>query len=341
MLLNFSRRALVAGTALAFAAGCSGNSLAPSQSSSVTPSSHHVGKNMRVLPGPALTGPIVVPAVPQKPNAPAGWPDRRRHHHRKRSILFVADGSSGVLMYNPYTANGSPIGSITTGVNAPAGVAVDKNSALYVTNEGNNTVTVYPKGQSSPSLTISSGIDGPYGIGVDSKGNVFVSNLNDNMLTAYAAGSKTPYETINFAPYGQAVGVGIDGNDNVWVACDTTNAVFEIPAGSTQVQNAGLQDLSGPIGVSFGNSDIIYVSNVGHSDVTVYTYGTTSPLETITSGIEHYGPTLNGFTVSDMFFQANQDDNVVGYKKGATTPFSTLSGATSPLGIASEPLVTK
>ncbi|MFZ0030718.1 MAG: hypothetical protein WAK84_02470 [Candidatus Cybelea sp.] len=64
-------------------------------------------------------------------------------------------------------------------------------------------------------------------------------------------------------------------------------------------------------------------------------------METITAGIEKYGPTLNGFTASDMFFQSNQNDNVVGYKKGATTPFSTLAGATTPLGIASEPLVTK
>jgi hypothetical protein len=40
-----------------------------------------------------------------------------------------------------------------------------------------------------------------------------------------------------------------------------------------------------------------------------------------------------------MFFQSNQDTNVVGYKKGQTTPFSTLMGATSPAGIASSPLV--
>lgn len=341
MLQTFSRRALIAGAVVACAAGCSSNSSAPSQGSALMPSASLLGKNMRVLPGPAVAGPIIVPAIPRKPNAPAGWPDRRRHHKRKKSILFVADASSGVLMYNPNTVNGSPIGSITTGVDAPSQVAVDKSGTLYVTNAGNNTLTVYPKGQSSPSLTISNGISGPYGVGVDSKGNVFVSNLNNSTITGYATGSTTPYETINFAPYGQPVGVGIDASDNVWVASDTHNTVFEIPAGSTHVKSETLLSLNGPIGVSFGNNDIIYISNFSNSNVTVYKYGATSPFETITAGIEMFGPTLNGFTASDMFFQSNENDNVVGYKKGATSPFSTLSGATTPLGIVSEPLVSK
>jgi hypothetical protein len=342
MLQSFSRRALVAGTTLAFAAGCSNYSSSPSRYSPVVASRRDVGEKMRVLPGPAVAGPIVVPAVPQNPNAPAGWPDRRGHHHkRRRSILFVADASSGVLMYDPKAVNGSPIGSITTGVNAPSQVAIDKAGALYVTNDGNNTVTVYPKGQSSPSLTIATGIDGPYGVGVDSKGKVFVSNINNNTVTAYAAGSTTPYATIDFGPYGQPVGVGIDASDNVFVASDTHNAVFEIPAGSSRVKSANLLGLNGPIGISFGNHDIIYVSNFSNSNVTVYRYGTTNPLETITAGIEMFGPTLNAFTASDMFFQSNENDNVVGYKKGATSPFSSLSGATTPLGIASEPLVKK
>jgi serine/threonine-protein kinase len=335
MLQAFSRRALIAGAALLIVAGCSGNSLNPGQSSSVNPASYHAPAGMRVLPGPAVVGPLVVPLVPQRPHAPANWPDH------KSSLLFVADASSGVLIYNPKTVNGSPTGSITTGVSAPAGVAVDKKGNVYVTNEGNNTVTVYPPGQSSPSLTISSGIGGPYGIGVDSKGDVFVSNLDSNTVTAYKSGQTSAYATINFSAEGQAVGIGVDGKDNVWVACDSSNAVFEIPAGSTTPQNAGLSGLGGPISVQFGKKDEFFVSNFSLSDVDEYAYGTTSPSATITSGLEKYGPTLGGFTKSDWYFQSNQDDNVVGYKKGASSPFSTLSGATTPLGIASSPEVKK
>src|SRR5580704_2815786 len=309
MLDRLSRRTLIATAALAFAAGCSSNnSLAPGQSSSIMPSSRQAAGGMRILPGPVVVGPLVVPLTPRAVRAPHGWPAKKK---KKSEILFVADASSGVLMYDPKKANSSPIGSITTGVDIPSQVAVDKKGALYVVNDGNNTATVYPKGKSSPSLTISSGISSPYGVAVDSKGNVFVSNLGTNEITAYAAGSTTPYETINFNSYGQAVGVGVDGKDNIWVACDSTNGVFEIAAGTTTVTNSGLTSLNGPIGVSFGHQDQIFVSNFAASDVNIYTYGTTTPSGTITSGIENFGPTLNGFTAVDAFFQSNQADNVV------------------------------
>ena len=335
---TLARRAVIAGTALSLAAGCSGTSLNPGQSSLTTSSSHRAPAGMRVLPGPVVAGPIIVPLVPGKVNAPAGWPVPR-HHHRKPEFLFVADSSSGVLIYNPRKANSAPIGAITTGVNTPAGLAVDKSGALYVANQGTGTVTVYPKGSSSPSLTISNGISSPYGVTVDSKGDVFVSNLGTNDVTAYAAGQTSPYATISFNSYGQAVGLGVDASDNIWVACDSSNGVFEIPAGSTSVKNSGLTSLNGPISVAFGKADIIYVSNFASSDVNIYTYGTTSPSGTITSGIS--GPTLGGFTAINSYFQSNQSYDVVGYLSGQTSPFSTLSGASSPLGIASSPLVAK
>lgn len=345
MLENLSRRAVIAATALAFAAGCSSSStsLAPGQSSSLIPSSQRIVAGMRVLPGPAVSGPTIVPLVPQTINAPRGWPVEPARHRRHRQLLFVADGSSGVLIYNPAVVNGSPTGSITTGVDAPAQVAVDKTSSLYVANLGNNTITVYAKGSKSPKLTISSGLSSPYGVTVDSSGEVFASNLGNNLVVGYKAGATSPFETIDFSSLGQPVGLGVDSGDNIWVACDTTSAVFEIPKGSKTPKNAGLSGLNGSIGISFGGSNLTYVSNFGAnpSNVQIYTYGTTTPKATITTGIEQNGPTLNGVTHSNAFFQSNQSYNVVGYKLGATTPFSTLKGASSPLGVASSPLVLK
>lgn len=336
MFKIYLRRSFIGSAALLFAAGCSGNSLAPSQTPPSANSAIRIVNGMRVVPGPSFAGPLVVPLAARKPDAPAGWP---AHKKKKKSYLFVADASSGVLIYDPKTPNASAIGSITNGVDIPSGLAVDTKGALYVTNDGNNTVTIYPKGQSSPSLTISSGVSGPYGIGVDSRGDIFVTNLNNDTITAYTAGATTPYATITFA-YGQPLGVGVDAMDNVWIASNE-NQVLEMKAGTTQLRDSGILGLDGPLSVAFGPKDVIYVSNFSSSDVNIYKYGTYKPSATITTGIEKDGPTLGGFTHSGAYFQSNQNSNVVGYKPGATTPFSTLQGAATPLGIASEPLVEK
>jgi len=335
MLQTFARRALLSVAALSFAGGCSGSSVTTGNSS-LTPATHRVGGAVRYVRGPAVSGPIAIPLVRAKTNAPVGWPDRKK---KGKSILFVADCSLGILMYDPKVPNSGPTGSITTGTNCAFGAAVDKKETLYVANLGGSTVTIYPKGSSSPSTTITNGIDGPYGITVDSKDIIFVTNLNNNTVTGYAKGQTTPFESIDFNPYGQAVGIGVDKGNNIWVACDTSNAVFEIAAGTQTVTNAGLTDLSGPIGISFGRKDTIFVSSFATNAVEVYKYGTTSPLETISSGIS--GPTQNGITRADTFFQSNQGINVVGYLKGKTTPFSTLTGTSAPAQIASWPLVKK
>jgi hypothetical protein len=314
---------LIASTTLAFAAACSGNSPAPSGFGPPIPSLRQS-----------------VPSMHAFPNAPLGWPKANNG-----PILFAADGPSGVLMFDPNKVNGSPEGSIVEGISGAAGLAVDSKCTLYVANISANTVTVYPRGSTAPKFTISSGLNWPYGIGIDSRDDIFVSNIYSDTLTAYHKGQTSPYETISFDTYGTVMGVGVDAKDNVWVVSDygPPYLVFEIPAGTTQVNNANLQDLDVPIGIAFGQNDEIFVSNLESSTVNVYKYGSTSPSRTIASGIEHYGATLNAITASGLYFQANQVENVVGYKKGASKPFSTLNltKPAEPLGLASWPLVKK
>jgi hypothetical protein len=340
MLEMPSRRVLIGAAAVVFFAACSGNqaNLSPGQTSPVIPSAHQAG-SLRYIHGAAIEGPYAVPLVPRQWPLVHRWP-------KKGQVLFVGDPQNNqILLYNPKKANPSPEGSITSGIDYVFGLAMDKSGTLYAANllGGNNnygSITIFPKGATTPSLTITDGVAGPYGIAVDSQGNVFASNLDANTVVAYHAGQTTPYETISFSAYGQALGMDTDAADNLWVACDTST-VFEIPAGSTTPQNAGLSGINGPIMITFGKKDTMFVSNFGGSNVQVYNYGSTTPAYTITNGIETNGPTLNGVTKSDYFFQSNQNGNVSGYKKGATSPFSTITGIPDPRGIASTPLVKK
>ncbi len=337
-------RALVA-AALAVAAGCSSSSgsLTPNQSSSSISSSGHVPPGTRLVRGLALVQPFFAPLVPHPWNLPRVWPNRKE----QRQILFVADPENNqVLMYDPNTPNPSPKGSITKGIDFAVGLAVDKKRTLYVANllGGNpnvGSITVYKAGSSSPSLTITDGLDNPYSVAVDSHGNIFASNLDSNSIVGYKAGATSPFETISFSSYGQAAGIATDENDNVWIANIFGNEVDEMPAGSSKPQNAGLSGLNGPNDVSFGERGVMYVSDFAGSAVSVYKHGNTSPWAFITKGIEKTGPTYGGFTASDYYFQTNQTLNVVGYKEGKMSPFSTITGIQDPRGIASTPLVVK
>jgi hypothetical protein len=327
MFESSPRRAIAAAAVIVFVAGCSGNtgSLAPGAT--------------RFTRGAAVERLLLVPGVPHPWALPHVWPDRK---HRKQ-VLFVADPQNNqILMYNPKTPNPKSEGSITNGIDYAFGLAVDKKATLYVANllgGSGGSITVYPKGMTSPSLTITNGCAAPYGIGVDSKGDIFAAMLNNDTIVGYKAGATTPFETISFGSFGQALGVGIDAKDNIWIGSDTTSAVYEILAGSTTPKNAGLTGLNGTISVAFGQNDEMYVSNFGSNNVQVYAYGTTTPSRTITSGLT--APTLNGLTQSDYYFQSNQNGNVIGYKKGQSTPFSTITGIPDPRGIASTPLVVK
>jgi hypothetical protein len=119
--------------------------------------------------------------------------------------LFVANsgGANGgqVLVYSEQL-NGAQhlvsgltlVASITQGINLPSRLAADASNRLYVTNAGNNTVTVYNISAANvaantvaqiTAATISSGISRPLGIAVDSSGLVYVANNSTNSISIY------------------------------------------------------------------------------------------------------------------------------------------------------------
>jgi hypothetical protein len=257
-----------------------------------------------------------------------------------KPILYVADRIGNVVRYyDPNTPNATAEGTISDKVSGPSGLAVDSKGALYVSNLGNSTATkgwisVYDAGKTKPRLIIPG--PGYYAIAVDSKGDIFASEVA-GYVDAYKPGAKKPYETIK--GFVNPTGIAVDGKNNVYLADEGASKIYEIPAGTKTVKNLGLQQINGPNGISFGKNDTLYVANFGPYNVTVYRAGSKKPAYTITDGIS--GCTLNGVTAGNIFFQSNQEHDVVGYRDGKKTPFSTITGNGDPLGIAAYPVVRK
>lgn len=254
-----------------------------------------------------------------------------------KPVLYVADLIGNVVRYyDPNTPNPTAEGTITAGISGPQGLAVDSKGSLYVSNvtSGKSWISIYDAGKKKPRMTIPG--PGYYGLAVDSKGDIFATSTG-GYIVAYKPGAKNPY--LKVSGFVDLDGVAVDSKDNVWFTDVTASKVYELPAGTKKAKDVGLEDINGPDGIAIGSDDTLYVGCFGPYDVNVYKAGSKKRAYAITDGIT--GPTLNGITAGNIFFQSNQEHDVVGYKEGKKSPFSTIVGNGDPLGIAAYPIVRK
>ncbi len=123
---------------------------------------------------------------------------------------------SNVVSFRPYAMYAY------TGFSSPIGMAIDNAGNVWITNEGDNTVSeLSPTTVSDIYQTIATYDVGssPYGIAIDNTGNIWVTNAGDNSVTELSPTS-TPgiYQTnttygVGYYPYG----IAIDASGNVWV----------------------------------------------------------------------------------------------------------------------------
>jgi DNA-binding beta-propeller fold protein YncE len=124
---------------------------------------------------------------------------------------------------------GTPlIGRITSGLNAPTGIALDAEGNLYVPNYYGGDVTIYAPRAKEPSLTLSERLNDPAsvatlglqgilessGVAVDAlNGNLFVANLDSgngggSAVNVYPSGSLNPTYKLPNTPFADFLGVG-------------------------------------------------------------------------------------------------------------------------------------
>ncbi len=216
--------------------------------------------------------------------------------------IYVTDSAAdSVLVFPPLASlpsqpgypNLAPTATISgssTTLNKPWGIALDSSSNIYVVDQGNSSLTVYPPlGSStgtlneSPTATISgssTGLNQPWGIALDSSANIYVANDTPASVLVYPPlGSSTgplneaPSDTTIsaamttglFDPYG----IAVDFSGNIYVTNDTPPSVFVYPLGSngnaaaTASINGAATGLESPTGVAVDSSGKIYVADFG------------------------------------------------------------------------------
>jgi hypothetical protein len=267
-------------------------------------------------------------------SGPHGLVQRHGAPHRgwmapdsKTPLLYVAEANHNLVdVYS--VPSYALIGQIAEGVDQPEGLATDKKGRLYVANYAAQTVTVYSKGATSPSLTLTV----PYAavsVAVTKDGYVVVGDYHGG-VNVYAPGATTASYRLTNPQLGSASGIALDKQDNVYVAWDDIVVEFADLSGSgTNLQLTDLADASGVIVDQHRN---IVVTDFRLPGVNIYPPGSANPSATIGGEGQPDRSALNA--EEDLIYVTNEDQvDIYTYPSGTlveslTVPETFLSGIT-------------
>ena len=218
-------------------------------------------------------------------------------------VVFWDDPYSSRTTVAPGPQCLMPISNIVgdkTKINGAAGIAVDPDGNIYVTNSDSDSIGVFPpdaNGDVAPSLTIESpnGVQDSTAVAVDSEGKIYVANGGGeiegretpaNTVTIYPAGSYAnvkPIATLGGGSAGDDLSgismpgaIAVDAHGRIFVANETAGYNLQgnitvYPAGSDGdvrpiatiggTRTGDNTGLNDPVGLGFDSAGNLYVLN--------------------------------------------------------------------------------
>jgi hypothetical protein len=204
--------------------------------------------------------------------------------------LFVSDNGDSVIdIYS--VPNYSLIGQITDGISQPDGIATDRFGNLYVANLGNDTITVYAQGATTPLHTLTEP-NGPDDVAVGKFGAVFAADIGGGVDVYDSPTSISfPNQRLTDGHIFEVFGVALDRNDDVYAAglgpgSEPVVVTYHHDSAYRWAPgvNLYLTGMSLPTGMIIHNAhDNIFLveSDYGRGVINTYQYGATIPSKTI------------------------------------------------------------
>jgi len=257
-----------------------------------------------------------------------GWvsPDAKRKAG-KHLFYWGNYDKNTITIFSSIGVNGKQKGQITAGLSNPERLFVDKKFNVYATNLGNDTITAYKPGETSPFLTISNGVSTPTGLTVDAAGTIYCANVGNDTITVYPHGQTSPSLTI---PVSGPEYLATDAKDNLYAQAGLE--VEEFAPGSTTGTNLNL-NVGSPGALEVDSSGNIIVLDDSADTIDYIPAGQTNPSKkiSVTSGF----PFALSLSANGKELYVSIDDNSgqfivqdVSYPNGSTlaNKFTTNAG---------------
>jgi streptogramin lyase len=314
----------------------------------------HIARLVALLAGcggsqPPIGAPGAMPqtaAISTQADRGKSWMLPEAKSDSDKPWLYVSDTTgNAVYIYALKGSHASQIGEITNEIDVPFAATVDSSGNLYVVNRSSQgSVTIYPPGETSPSLTLSKDLTYPEGVAVDASGNVWVTNRGSTPgIAVFPPGSTTPsaYITGNLIRY--PLEDFFDQHGNLYFA-DAETGVSKIPSGSQHPVSLGLLGLHSAVGVALAPSGSLYVNNYTPNKGKVYTtlayaLGNNQPKYKLQGHVAAYSIAVGNIGSKNYVFIPDWYSGQVSvYRDGSRKPFAqfeTLSANTG--GVAFKP----
>jgi DNA-binding beta-propeller fold protein YncE len=245
------------------------------------------------------------------------------------ATLNITQAGSSYVTANPITT------LVSSGLDYPAGVAVDGSGNVYIADTYNNALKEWNVASNTVTTLVSSGLDEPFGLAVDGSGNVYIANTFSNAIAEWNAANNTVTTLVSsglLRPYG----VAIDGSGNIYIADSGHSAIEEWNAASNTVTTLVSSGLDYPNGVAVDGSDNVYIADSYNNAIKEWNAASNAVTPLVASGLDNpFGVAVGG---SGNVYIADSDNSAVKEWNAASNTVTTLaaysSGLVQPFDVA-------
>jgi hypothetical protein len=269
---------------------------------------------------------------------------------RATKLIAVSDDEDAAVIV--FDSSGKTV-AVLSGFSFPQGLANDTEGNLYVADQTNNRIQIYPRGFNGTPKTLRDPGQYPVGVAAFAQGK-YVAVVNQ-YTTSYGPGSVTIYDrgvaraTITNSAIGQASFAAFDATGNLYVtfspngsSCPCIGEIAHATKGGAALETLTTSNSISPYGIQVTTSGKIAIFD--QTSNTIYTYkrplhgSLGSPVASTVLTGQLDAPAQFAFTTDmrDLFVANNSDNNSV-YEfpyPGGGNAVSSISVGGLPFGIA-------